>query len=359
MGGSVTQFVLDFFASGVLPQSTNDVLIVLLPKIGKPEHITQFRPVSLCNVLFKIIMKMMVIRLKSVISKLIGPAQASLIPGRLSIDNIVVVQEAVHSMRKKKGRKGWMLLKLDLEKAYDRIRWDFLEETLQGTGLSKGWIQRIMECVKGPSMCVLWNGEKTAPFMPERGLRQGDPLSPYLFVLCIERLCHLIDISVGRKEWKPIGLSRDGPKLSHICFADDLILFAEASLAQVKVIRRVLDRFCIASGQNVSLEKSKIFFSQNVSRDLERLIAAESGIGSTRELGKYLGMPILQKRMNKETFGEILERVSARLAGWKSIPIHSMSAILLPTATWESLDRKSRSFLWGSTAEKRKLHLLS
>lgn len=256
----MTRFVLAFFELGVLPQSLNDVLIVLLPKIGKPELITQFRPVSLCNVLFKIITKMMVIRLKNVISQLIGPAQSSFIPGRLSIDNIVVVQEAVHSMRRKKGRKGWMLLKLDLEKAYDRIRWDFLEETIKAAGLSEGWVRRIMECVKGPSMSILWNGEKTAPFMPERGLRQGDPLSPYLFVLCIERLCHLIEVSVGKREWKPIGISRGGPKLSHICFADDLILFAEASVAQVRVIRRVLDRFCIASGQKVNLEKSKILF---------------------------------------------------------------------------------------------------
>ena len=136
VGASVTRFVLGFFESGVRPQLTNSALLILLPKVARPEKIAQFHPVSLCNVLFKIITKMMVIRLKSVISKLIGPAQASFIPGRLSVDNVVVVQEAVHSMRRKKGRKGWMLLKLDLEKAYDRIRWDFLTETLEAAGLS-------------------------------------------------------------------------------------------------------------------------------------------------------------------------------------------------------------------------------
>lgn len=140
----MTRFVMDFFESGNLPKYTNDALLVLIPKVGKPEHITQFRPISLCNVLFKIITKTLVGRLKGVITKLIGPAQASFIPGRLSTDNIVVVQEAVHSMKRKKGRKGWMLLKLDLEKAYDRIRWDFLEDTLKAAGFSSQWMNWIM-----------------------------------------------------------------------------------------------------------------------------------------------------------------------------------------------------------------------
>ena len=150
-------------------------------------------------------------------NKLIGPTQSSFITGHLSTDNILVVQEAVHSMRRKKGRKGWMLLKLDLEKAYDRIRWDFLEDTLKAAGLPVSWIGWIMQCVSGPSMQLLWNGEKTDSFRPARGLRQGDPLSSYLFVLCLERLCHQIERSVALKEWKPISLSCGGPKLSHVC----------------------------------------------------------------------------------------------------------------------------------------------
>lgn len=193
----------------------------------------------------------------------------------------------------------------------------------------------------------------------------------------MERLCHLIEESIGRKDWKPIKLSQNGPKLSHVCFADDLILFAEASVSQIRVIRGVLERFCIASGQKVSLDKSKIFFSKNVSRELGGQISEESGIKSTMDLGKYLGMPILHKRINKETFGEVLARVSARLAGWKgrmlsfagrltltkfvlaSIPVHSMSTIKLPQAILDRLDRVSRDFLWGSTAEKRKTHLIA
>ena len=161
-----------------------------------------------------------------------------------------------------------MLLKLDLEKAFDRIRWDFLEDTLQAAGFPDTCVGWIMQCVTGPSMSLLWNGEMTDSFKPLRGLRQGDPLSPYLFFLCMERLCHLIDRAVVENNWKPIRLSQGGPLLSHILFADNLIVFAEASVAQIRVIRGVLERFCIASGQKVNLEKSKIFFSLNVSREM-------------------------------------------------------------------------------------------
>lgn len=244
-------------------------------------------------------------------------------------------------------------------------------------GLSAQWVGWIMQCVSGPTMNLLWNGEKTETFRPSRGLRQGDPISPYLFVLCMERLCHLIGKSIVDKKWKPIKLSRGGPELSHVCFADDLILFAEASVAQIRIIRGVLETFCTASGQKVSLEKSKIFFSDNVSRELGKEISDESGISSTRDLGKYLGMPVLQRRMNKETFSTVIERVTARLSGWKShvlslagritltkavlssIPVHSMSSVMLPKSTLVYLDKVSRSFLWGSTAQRRKQYLLS
>lgn len=128
----------------------------------------------------------------------------------------MVVQEATHSMRRKKGRKGWMLLKLDLEKAYDRIRWDLFEDSLRAPGFDDRWVGWILQCVMDPSMTILWNIEKTEAFKPSRGLRQGDPLSPYLFVLCLERLCHMVDRSMAMGDWKPICLSRGGPKHSHI-----------------------------------------------------------------------------------------------------------------------------------------------
>lgn len=172
--------------------------------MGDPSKINQFRPISLCNVLYKIISKVLVNRMQSVLPLLIGPIQGSFLPGRLITDNIVLTEEVVHTMKRKRGTKGWMLLKLDLEKAYDRLRWDFVVDTLSDAWFPNSWIRWIEECISSTSFHLLWNGEATDNFVSSRGLRQGDPISPYLFVLCIERLSHLINHLVQSKIWKHI-----------------------------------------------------------------------------------------------------------------------------------------------------------
>lgn len=131
-----------------------------------------------------------------------------------------------------------MAIKVDLEKAYDRLSWDFIYETLREFGLPTILVRLIMECITTATMQLLWNGEITEIFTPSRGIRQGDPISPYIFVLCIERLSHGINDAVKRGHWKPIKLSRGGTSLSHLFFADDLILLAEASCRQAMVIMK-------------------------------------------------------------------------------------------------------------------------
>ena len=151
-------------------------------------------------------------------------------------------------MKKKKGKKGFMAIKVDLEKAYDRLDWEFLEDTLLDIRLSRRFTSLIMACVTTCSMQILWNGSPTEKFKTTRGIRQGDPLSPYLFVLCIERLAHKISYAINLKEWKPIFLRRNGPAISHLFFANDLILFSEASVYQANIINKWLEILCQSSG---------------------------------------------------------------------------------------------------------------
>ena len=173
----------------------------------------------------------------------IGPQQTSFVHGRHIIDNIVIAQEVIHSMRKKAGKKGFMAIKVDLEKAYDRLNWDFIYETLQETRLPRDMSQIIMACITLATMRVLWNGEASDEFVPFRGIRQGDPISPYIFVLCVERLSHGINRAVTTGDWRPIRLARRGTPLTHLFFADDLLLLAEADIEEAGVINMVLNNF--------------------------------------------------------------------------------------------------------------------
>lgn len=228
MADNVYKVALEVLAGKGMLENLNDTLLVLIPKVDSPELASQFRPISLCNVAYKIITKAIVNRIRPMMPYLTSCNQTSFVPGRQITDNIVIVQEVIHTMKNKSGKVGFMAIKIDFEKAYDRLRWDFIRDTLLEIRFPPVLIEVIMECITTTSMCVLWNGEPTRAFKPKRGIRQGDPLSPYIFVLCMERLNHIIEESIIRNKWRPIYASRKGPKLSNLCFADDIVLFAEA-----------------------------------------------------------------------------------------------------------------------------------
>jgi hypothetical protein len=128
-------------------------------------------------------------------------------------------------MRKSKKKSGDMVFKLDLEKAYDRVNWSFLKDTLSKFNFPQKVISLIMYGISSASNTILWNGSKTKAFSPARGLRQGDPLSLYLFVLCMEHLGAMLSKYVRDGSWKPMQITKDGTKLSHLFFADDVLLF--------------------------------------------------------------------------------------------------------------------------------------
>nr|KYP38810.1 Transposon TX1 uncharacterized [Cajanus cajan] len=262
VGPSICELLTSIFDDPTKVAEINKTFIALIPKVDNITSLRQMRPISLCNVSYKILTKVIATRLRGIMEDFVGPNQCSFVPFRQSTDNIIITQEVIHSMKYKSGRKGWMAIKIDLEKAYDRLSWEFIRETLTDIGIPKNLIGLIWHCISSPSMQVLWNGEALSEFTPSRGIRQGDPLSPYIFVLCMERLFHLIDIAENHKLWKPIKLSKKGPPLSYLAFADDLILFSEATLDQAEIINTCMDLFCKSSGMKVSQEKTSLFLKK-------------------------------------------------------------------------------------------------
>lgn len=209
-------------------------------------------------------------------------------------------------------------MKINLEKAYDRLDWNFIRATLQDIGFNHNWNRNIMKCVETAWMTILWEGQKLEKFKPRRGIRQGDLISPYLIVLYIERLGHIINEAVVRGRQKGIKASKDGPCISHLFFADDMILFEEAEESQMRVVMECLERFCKSSGQKVNKIKSNVFFSNNVCRHKAENLATIAGIPTTDNIGRYLGVPSLHGRITKEHCKGILDRVHNRLEGWKT-----------------------------------------
>jgi hypothetical protein len=230
VGSDVTKAELSCLNSGRILNSINHTFITLIPKTKNPERVTEFRPISLCNVIYKLISKVLANRLKIILPQIVSDSQSAFVPGRLITDNVLVAFETLHFMHHNKiGRDGAMNLKLDMSKAYDRVKWTFLEKIMCRMGFHQKWISLMIECISTVSYSILVNGEPHGHIKPSRGLRQGDPLSPYLFLLCAEGLHSLIKKAKRDGAIQGVSLCRDGPKITHLFFVDDSLLFSKAT----------------------------------------------------------------------------------------------------------------------------------
>jgi len=237
--------------------STNSSFLALIPKEKGAKNFNRFRPISLCNTGYKIITKIMANRLKKILPKLIPENQGGFLRGRQILDNIILVQEAIHTSYRKK-EKG-MVVKLDLASAFDRVKHDFLLAAMRNFGFNQKFIQWVKACISAPWIAPLINGRPTNFFQASRGLRQGCPLSPVLFVIQASVLSFQLNRSLQNRALSGIRIVPKVKDVNHAQFADDTLLLGAANLNTARNFKSKLDCYMNSSGSEINFHKSKIY----------------------------------------------------------------------------------------------------
>ncbi|XP_058762472.1 uncharacterized protein LOC131635855 [Vicia villosa] len=307
VGNKVCEFIKDVWRNPFRIAEVNQTDICLIPKMENPQTVSHFRPISLCNSIYKIMSKMVI-------------KEIELPPTMLNI---------------------------------------------------------IMHSITSVETNVNWHGAKGNFFRPQRGIRQGDPISPYIFVLCMDKLTHLIENAIRENKWQTIKMGKHGPGISHLMFADDVLIFGEATEEQMINVVDILQRFGKMSGHEVSNEKSSVLYSNNVPRGVRNMLTKIANFRETSSFGKYLRVPLSGKALKRNDFHYILEQVEGRLANWKAnvlsfagrvtlvksvievVPTYAMMTNMLPISCIKDIQRVQRNFIWGDTSTKKKMHLVN
>ena len=193
-------------------------------------------------------------RLKSILPDIISPTQSAFVPGRMITNNILVAYECIHKIKNTKNTQaGFCAVKLDMYKAYDRVEWIFLRNMMNRLGIDEQWIDIIMICLSLVRYKVRFNSQETDMFTPLRGIRQGDPLSPYQFLICAEGLSSMLQYEEEVGGIDGIRVCRNAPSVSHLLLADDSLIIMRADMLHATSLQQVLETYCANSGQMASV----------------------------------------------------------------------------------------------------------
>ncbi|XP_057871389.2 uncharacterized protein LOC131077832 [Cryptomeria japonica] len=343
-------------------KSLNSTFLALIPKKEGANRMDQFRPIALCNVVYKIITKLIAERLKPLLGALISTEQGGYVEGRQILDGVVIASEVIHSMASSKERA--MFIKLDMAKAYDRVSWEFLQNILLAFGFKEEWVSWVLSCVTSSSFSILINGESSDWFSASRGLWQGDPLSPYLFIIMAEGLGRFIKSQVRQGRIHGWSWNNDLPPCSHLQFVDDTALMGLARVSEAVNFRRTLDIYLKAAGQSINDDKSSIYFF-NTPRLIQNRIARilRFQIGSLPLM--YLGIPLALGPQRRDFWQGILDKFRSKVSHWtyrwlsstgrvlllktvvQALPIYRCCVQNPPASFMRKFDALSRQFLWS------------
>ncbi|XP_071740858.1 uncharacterized protein [Rutidosis leptorrhynchoides] len=369
IGEDITSAVRGFFHTGKLLKELNHTIISLLPKVTTPNRVTDYRPISCCNVLYKFISKIITNRIKGCLDDIVSSNQSAFNPGRRITDNILLTQDLMKNYHLSYGPPR-CAFKIDIQKAYDTVDWNFLENILVRFGFPKVMVDWIMVCVESASFSICINGELHGYFRGKRGLRQGDPLSPLLFTLVMEALTLMLNRRATELEDFRFHPNCGKLNIINLCFADDLFIFSYANPGSVTVIAEALDEFKRCSGLVPSLAKSTTFFA-NVSNVVKAAILEILPFDEGMLPVKYLGVPLVSSSLFHRDCKILVDRVRDRISDWKNkflsyagrvqlitsvlttMQLYWQSAFIVPIAIIKEIEGLIRGFIWCQGEMKR------
>lgn len=299
-----------------------------------PKTVKDYRPISLINTSIKILLKVLASRLACHLDCIVGDTQTGFMRGRQAAESIMTVKEVVHSLQK--NRSKGMVLKLDFEKAFDSVNWEFLLQVLESMNFDHTLIVWIKSLLNTSRISLLVNGSPIKEFSPGRGLRQGDPLSPLLFNIVGEVLNTMLRVSSQKGILQGISLNKDAPPITHLQYADDTVIFLDNTVNSVKGVKRVLQSFQMISGLKINFDKSEIYttsFLNPIVEEAVEIIKCKVGKWPM----KYLGMSVGSSSRRKIFWEPLIRKIKHRLASWKADHLNQAGNLTLVKSVLDSL----------------------
>jgi hypothetical protein len=339
----------------------NFSLVTLIPKEADAKTLKKFRPIALTNCCFKIFSKACTNKLGKCADRLISSSQTAFIRGRYILESVVTAHEIVHDVHHNK--EEGLILKLDYEKAYDKVDLAFLEEMLRQRGFSQRWIKKIHLLTHGGSVGIRINDQNSDFFLTGKGLRQGDPMSPILYNLIADVFSKMLTRAANQGLVSGLLTRfRPGGVLS-LQYADDTLLFLQNNIDEALNLKWILSMFEQMSGMRINFEKCDLV-PINVPEDQRNILSQVFGCKVSAFPIKYLGVPLHYGKLRKEDLQPLIDKIIKRIVGWRgrlmsyatrivlirsclaSIPTYLLSAVKLPNWAIRAINSQMAHCLW-------------